>query len=118
MDSQMSAVKTTLAQNTIHESWERTYRNPESERFYERIFDWIAANDLLAGKYALDIGCGIGQHAIRLAKRGCNVVAADFSADRVSVAKRNIERQGFGSEISVCNEDLELGYPFRTARLM
>jgi ubiquinone/menaquinone biosynthesis C-methylase UbiE len=40
------------------------------------------------------------------------VVAADFSADRIAVAKENIERQGFGSRISVQNEDLESGLTF------
>jgi ubiquinone/menaquinone biosynthesis C-methylase UbiE len=112
MTSEISALRKTLADSTIHEIWEQTYRNRESELFYERVFDWIAAHEPLTGKRALDIGCGIGQHAIRLANRGCDVVAADFSEDRVSAAKRNIERQGFGSRIAVCNEDLERGLSF------
>jgi 2-polyprenyl-3-methyl-5-hydroxy-6-metoxy-1,4-benzoquinol methylase len=112
MTPQISAVKQTLADSTVHQIWERTHRNTQSERLHERVFDWIAGQEALQGKRALDIGCGIGQHAIRLAKRGCEVVAADFSADRVAVAKDNIERQGFGSHIRVCSEDLAAGLSF------
>lgn len=110
--SEVSEVKQTLSASTVHEFWEQTYRNADSERFYELVFDWIAAHEPLEGKHTLDIGCGIGQHAIRLANRGCKVVAADFSEDRVAAAQRNIELQGFGSRISVCNEDLEAGLSF------
>jgi ubiquinone/menaquinone biosynthesis C-methylase UbiE len=110
--NEVSVVKQTLSGSAVHEIWEQTYRNSASERLYERIFDWIDAHEPLEGKRALDIGCGIGQHAIRLANRGCDVVAADFSDDRVRAAQRNIERQGFGSRISVCNEDLEGGLSF------
>jgi 2-polyprenyl-3-methyl-5-hydroxy-6-metoxy-1,4-benzoquinol methylase len=95
--------------------WEHTYRAAECERFYEGVFDWIAAHENLQGLQALDIGCGIAQHSIRLAKRGCNVVAADFSADRVEAAEENIQRQGFASQISVCNQDLEAGLSFSDA---
>jgi 2-polyprenyl-3-methyl-5-hydroxy-6-metoxy-1,4-benzoquinol methylase len=112
MTLQVSAVKETLSHSTVHQIWEQTYRNTESERLYERVFDWIAAQEPLLGLRALDIGCGIGQHAIRLAKRGCEVVAADFSADRVTAAKENIERHGLGSRIPVCKEDLVEGLSF------
>jgi len=113
MTPQVSAMKETLSGSAIHKVWEQTYRNAQSERFYEDVFDWIAAHETLNDRRVLDIGCGIGQHAIRLAKRGCDVVAADFSADRVSAAKENIGNQGFGARISVCNEDLESGLSFR-----
>lgn len=112
MTPQISTVKQTLAASAIHENWEQTYRNRESERFYETVFDWIAAHESLEGKRALDIGCGIGQHAIRLATRGCTVTAADFSDDRVFAARENVERHGFASRISVCNEDAEAGLSF------
>ena len=66
--------------------------NPNA--FYEEVFDWIAAHEQLHGKKALDIGCGIGQHAIRLAKKILRHVAADFSEDRAAAAAENIGRQG------------------------
>ena len=108
----VSATKKTLSSSAVHKIWEQTYRTPQSERFYEVVFNWIAAHEQLHGMKALDIGCGIGQHAIRLAKRGCSVVAADFSENRVAAAEENFGRQGFGSRIVVCNEDLEAGLSF------
>ncbi len=112
MTPKARAMKQTLSSNAVHNIWEQIYRTPQSERFYEEVFDWIAAHEQLHGKKALDIGCGIGQHAIRLAKRGCSVVAADFSEDRAAAAAENIGRQGFGSRVTVCNEDLEAGLSF------
>jgi ubiquinone/menaquinone biosynthesis C-methylase UbiE len=115
MTPEVSGTKQTLSSSGVHTIWENTYRTTESERFYERVFDWIAEHERLQAMKALDIGCGIGQHAIRLAKRGCSVVAADFSEDRVAAAKENIGRQGFGSRITVCNQDLEAGLSFPEA---
>ncbi len=115
MTSQVSATKETLSDSAVHKIWERTYRTTQSERFYERVFDWIARHEQLHGTKALDIGCGIGQHAIRLANRGCSVIAADFSADRAAAAVENIRRHGFESRITVCNEDLEAGLSFPEA---
>jgi len=112
MMPKVSATKQTLSSSAVHEIWEQTYRTPQSERFYEVVFNWIAAHEQLEGMKALDIGCGIGQHAIRLAKRGCSVVAADFSEDRAAAAEDNIGRQGFGSRVTVCNEDLGAGLSF------
>ena len=115
MMAKVRATKQTLSTSAVHKVWEQTYRTPQSERFYEEVFDWIAAHEQLDGMKALDIGCGIGQHAIRLAKRGCIVAAADFSADRAAAAEENIGRQGFGSQITVHNEDLEAGLSFADA---
>jgi ubiquinone/menaquinone biosynthesis C-methylase UbiE len=115
MMAEVMATKQTLSTSVVHKAWEQTYRTPQSERFYEGVFDWIAAHEQLHGMKALDMGCGIGQHAIRLAKRGCSVVAADFSADRVAAAEENIGRQGFGRQIIVCNEDLAAGLSFADA---
>jgi 2-polyprenyl-3-methyl-5-hydroxy-6-metoxy-1,4-benzoquinol methylase len=111
-DASSQRSEKTLWDSTIDQVWEQTHLTTQSERFYERVFDWIVEHEPLQGLRALDIGYGVGQHAIRLTKRGCNVVAADFSADRVAAAKENNERQGFGSRISVQNEDLESGLSF------
>ncbi len=107
------SVRETLQAPTIHELWEKTYRTLQCERFYEKAFDWIiASSGLPANAKALDIGCGIGQHSIRMARRGLKVVAADFSPDRVVAARHNVKAQGIAHRINVCNEDLEEGLSF------
>ncbi|MCA9751050.1 MAG: class I SAM-dependent methyltransferase [Gemmatimonadetes bacterium] len=41
----------------------------------------------LRGLRALDLGCGTGRHAIRLAERGAHVTAVDFSAGMIDAAR-------------------------------
>jgi len=106
-------VEKTLSQSTVHDVWENVYRNPASERLYERIHDWISRHaGIPAGGRVLDIGCGIGQHSIRLARNGFRVVAADYSADRVAAARQNIARSGLGQEVEVEQQDLARGLTY------
>lgn len=110
------SIKDALSGPAIHEIWESVYRNPRSERFYELVFDWIAdRRGVSADSHWLDIGCGIGQHAIRLRRRGYQVVAADFSPDRVDVAVEHIRQQGIADGIAVTCEDLAAGLSFPAA---
>jgi 2-polyprenyl-3-methyl-5-hydroxy-6-metoxy-1,4-benzoquinol methylase len=112
-ESDRRSVRETLQDPTIHELWEKTYRTSQCERFYEKVFDRIlAAGGLTTDANALDIGCGIGQHSIRMATRGLKVVAADFSDNRVASAQHNIAAYGLADRIAVCKEDLEQGLSF------
>jgi ubiquinone/menaquinone biosynthesis C-methylase UbiE len=116
MPSTSGSIKNTLSGPAIHEVWESVYRNPRSEQLYELIFDWIArCGSVPAGSSWLDIGCGIGQHAMRLWRRGFRVVAADFSADRVRAASEHVRQQGLAGEITLQQEDLVAGLSFSTA---
>lgn len=110
------SVKDALSGPAIHEIWESVYRNPRSEQFYELVFDWIAdRGGVAAGSRWLDIGCGVGQHAIRLRRRGYRVVAADFSPDRVALANEHLRHQGIGDGVVVQCEDLVAGLSFPEA---
>ena len=42
----------------------------------------------------LDLGCGIGRHAIALAKLGYNVSGLDFSKDLIKIARDNAKKAG------------------------
>ena len=113
MTSTSEPAKNALSGPAIHEIWESVYRNPRSERLYELIFDWIArSGGVSTGSSWLDIGCGIGQHAMRLRHRGFRVVAADFSPDRVRAASEHIRQQGLAGEVTVQQEDLVSGLSF------
>lgn len=116
MQSTPDAIKNALSGPAIHEIWESVYRNRRSERLYELVFDWIAqCGGVPAGSRWLDVGCGIGQHAIRLRRRGYQVIAADFSSDRVRAARERIRQMGMADEISVQCEDLVAGLSFPAA---
>ena len=108
-----ASLKQTLKSGAQHEVWERAFRAPRCEQFYEQVFDWLAAHaGLSSGATVLDIGCGIGAHSVRLAQHGFNVVAADFSPDRVAAAKSYVQAQGMGKQIQVQEEDLQTGLSF------
>jgi SAM-dependent methyltransferase len=55
----------------------------------ERLFEQHG----LAGDRVLDLGCGTGQHAIRLARRGYRVTGVDRSASMLAIARVKAEQQ-------------------------
>ena len=79
-ESKSLLVQNLLARPDMHCQWEGDYRTAANEDFYERAFDSII--DELApppGATFLDAGCGPCAHSARLARRGFNVQAVDFS---------------------------------------
>lgn len=54
-----------------------------------------------ASPRALDVGCGGGQVALRLARRGFMVTAIDFSETAIELATRNAERAGVTVQLVV-----------------
>ena len=59
------------------------------------------------GMLVLDIGCGTGDDAIHLAKRGVSVVACDFSPGMLAQAEKKISRAGFSHDIELRHLPLE-----------
>jgi len=53
------------------------------------------------GMLVLDIGCGTGDDAIHLAKRGVHVIACDFSPGMLNQAGEKIRRAGLGRHIEL-----------------
>jgi len=51
-------------------------------------------NREIAGKTALDLGCGEGRYALYLARRGCRVTALDRSSAGISKLKGTAEKEG------------------------
>jgi SAM-dependent methyltransferase len=106
-------MRSTLLGPTVHERWEQIYRTSTNESFYEKVFDWLVPKIAFAGRgKVLDIGSGVGQHSIRLARRSFSVVAADFSPDRVEAATANIWEKRLQSRVTARLEDLEKGLSF------
>jgi 2-polyprenyl-3-methyl-5-hydroxy-6-metoxy-1,4-benzoquinol methylase len=90
--SKSTDVEQTLQLPDVHQQWERDYRTPENERFYELVFDYIKRVLNAREKSSfLDVGCGIGAHSIRLARRGFCVLAVDFSDNVLKAAEMNVQ---------------------------
>lgn len=73
----------------------------------------LAMADVQGGERVLDIGCGVGTTAIKVAReRGAVVVAADISALMRERALANVEEAGLAGRISVEKADVQaLPYP-------
>lgn len=101
------AVSDYLAKQEVHDQWEDAYRSPLNERFYEHAFDLLARElNAPAGATILDVGCGPGFHSIRLAKRGLNVDACDFSPPILELARENVRKAGVEDKVGLSSENI------------
>ena len=84
--------------------------HPGGRASTDRLLEWAAIE---RGQRVLDIGCGVGTTAIRLAKdHGAQVVAADIAALMRDRALRNITAAGLTGRVSVEPADITaLPYP-------
>jgi ubiquinone/menaquinone biosynthesis C-methylase UbiE len=112
-DSDSRLVEDLLAQPEVHKQWEGGYRTRDNEAFYERAFDLITSElNPPAGATFLDAGCGTCAHTIRLARRGFNVRAIDFSESALEMARDYLKQTGHDERISLQREDLtRLSFP-------
>jgi demethylmenaquinone methyltransferase/2-methoxy-6-polyprenyl-1,4-benzoquinol methylase len=66
----------------------------------ERAYDRLAAR-VEPGQRALDVGCGTGALALRMARRGAQVKAIDLSAGMLELAERRAREAGLGDRIAL-----------------
>lgn len=111
-NSESKLVENLLSKPDVHEQWEGGYRTADNESFYEHAFDYIM--EVLhppAGATFLDVGCGPCAHSVRLARRGMNVRAIDFSESALKMAEEYVRERGLEDRISLQRESL-LGMSF------
>jgi 2-polyprenyl-3-methyl-5-hydroxy-6-metoxy-1,4-benzoquinol methylase len=104
--------RNTLAGEHVHELWESGFRSPRNELFYELAFERVLAEiQPPPGSVFLEVGCGGGFHAMRLARRGYKVKAVDFSDAVLDDARENVRAAGLEHLVDVGREDLiDLSY--------
>ncbi len=64
----------------------------------ERAYDRLAGH-VQPGQRVLDVGCGTGALALRMARRGASVTAIDVSAEMLELAARRAREAGVGEGI-------------------
>lgn len=90
-------------------------RNPENEHItsgYDDLYDFAFKQP--PGGVVLDLGCGTGAHAVRLAGRGYDVIAVDLSAAGVRAARERFERAGLKGRFVVADAE---HLPFRNSAI-
>jgi tellurite methyltransferase len=105
---------------TAATEWDRRWQAEEGRAdWLEPEREVIAAAELCyaaGGRVALDIGCGIGRHALALAAMGYNVTAIDGSDSGLAYATNDAQRQGLsldfrnGSMLSLPLADASCDY--------
>ncbi|HET9947371.1 MAG TPA: class I SAM-dependent methyltransferase [Longimicrobiales bacterium] len=88
--------------------------------FYDQLFENNPENEHITSGYdelhslafpttpegtVLDLGCGTGAHAIRLARRGCRMVAVDLSLAGVRAARERFRREGLKGQFVVADAE-------------
>ncbi|MBW3577113.1 MAG: methyltransferase domain-containing protein [Actinobacteria bacterium] len=88
----------------------KRYVHPGGRRATEQLLAWA---DIGAGQQVLDIGCGSGTTAVRIARsHGAQVTAADISQLMLGLARRAVDRAGVSGLVGVEWADITaLPYP-------
>ena len=92
--------------------------NPDNEHIttgYEELYEAALDGDgggpsAVQDNLALDIGCGTGAHALRLARRGLRVVAVDLSVAGVQAARERLRSERLEGQFVVADAEQ---LPFR-----
>jgi len=80
--------------------------NPENEHIAEGYDELHAIAFPAAPKgLVLDLGCGTGGHTIRLARKGCKVVAVDLTVPGVRAARERLARERLGALFFVADAE-------------
>ena len=80
--------------------WNDAYRvAPDQAEVIDRILD--AELEGLPVGTALDLGCGAGTNALKLAQRGWSVVGVDWAEHAVELAARSAQEKGLDTEFYV-----------------
>ena len=87
-----------MVSETDGRPWERTFGDmvywdfdgvPSEPAVKSSVGFMEGVMELGKGATVLDLGCGLGLHAIELARRGCEVTALEWSEPFLEVARRN-----------------------------
>lgn len=105
-DFSPNSVENFFQKPDIHQKWENLYRSKENEDFYDLLFD-KCLKKIKPPKDALflDAGCGSASHSIRLAQRGFQVKAVDFSEKVLDIAQKKIKDLNLDSKIETQREN-------------
>jgi len=78
-----------------------------NDLFLEDLLKFFKGVGLKEIKYVLDLGCGTGNFAIKLAKRGFRVKAIDYSVEALKIAKEKAKNNNVESLINFELVDIE-----------
>ena len=101
---------------TAHQAWDERWSTAAGRAAWlepeEEVISVTSALPAGSGARALDLGCGVGSHALCLAEHGLRVSAIDASGNGIEFARHEAARRGLSLSLVVgAMTDL----PYRTA---
>jgi len=101
-----------------------SYRHLYTSKYHQAHLDWAKSRNCIyrhykrqyknlikpkAGMKLLELGCSSGKTTCDLAKSGCQIVAVDFDASAIALAKEWVVAQGVAKQVSfICSSADEL----------
>jgi tellurite methyltransferase len=83
---------------TINDSWNNYWKNPSNHSPWDQpdkaVINLLEKIDRSKINKVLDLGCGIGRHALLCAKAGFNVTAVDLSGEALAVLRKKAQEEG------------------------
>jgi SAM-dependent methyltransferase len=87
----------------------RTVVRPSNEQISRQVDFMQASLGVTKGAAVLDVGCGLGQHALEFARRGCLVVALDLALPMITRAAEDAQQEGL--RINFLHKDIrDIGF--------
>jgi SAM-dependent methyltransferase len=87
----------------------RTVVRPTSAQISRQVDFMQASLGVTKGTALLDVGCGLGQHALEFARRGCLVVALDLALPMITRAAEDAQQEGL--RINFLHKDIrDIGF--------
>lgn len=101
------SVEETLSKRDVHDKWESDFRTAQNARFYDAALEYIGDQlDPAQRPKLLDAGCGIGDYALRLARRGFSVTGIDFSPSVLENARAYLAERPDGDRVALQRDSL------------
>jgi SAM-dependent methyltransferase len=87
----------------------RTVVRPSGAQISRQVDFMQASLGVAKGSAVLDVGCGLGQHALEFARRGCLVVALDLALPMITRAAEDAQQEGL--RINFLHKDIrDIGF--------
>jgi SAM-dependent methyltransferase len=87
----------------------RTVVRPSAEQISRQVDFMQASLAVTKGTAVLDVGCGLGQHALEFARRGCLVVALDLALPMITRAAEDAQQENL--RINFLHKDIrDIGF--------
>jgi ubiquinone/menaquinone biosynthesis C-methylase UbiE len=101
---------------SVAEHYDKVWTEQEDESWYSWQFFRqqpsaidFALNSLgdVRGRKVLDLACGLGESTLRLAERGAQVMAVDFSAQGIAKTRARVDAAGVGERVTTLQASVE-----------